>query len=174
MKAVTRRLLRLEARFGWTAAVPSVEEEIFERLAAGEWQSALKLLEPRERDLWLKRQSVDHRCVRPNRVRMDLTQVRETLEKSLGGLPPELRYDIARQLMEADIDLPLPGAADCAMARQHRNRRRAKREPGRGDRAGNGAEYSGASSRGAADSDDLDRKSTRLNSSHLVISYAGF
>jgi hypothetical protein len=32
------------------------------------------------------------------------TQVREALDKSLGGLPPELRYDIARQLMEADIE----------------------------------------------------------------------
>ena len=104
MKAVTRRLLRLEARFGWTAAVPSVEEEIFDRLAAGEWQSALKLLEPGERELWFKRQSVEHRCVRPNRVRMDLTHMRETLDRSLGGLPPELRYDIARQLLEADPD----------------------------------------------------------------------
>jgi hypothetical protein len=103
MKAVTRRLLRLEARFEWTAAVPSVEEEIFERLAAGEWQSALKLLEPRERDLWLKRQSVEPGSLRPKRVRMDLTQMRETLDQSLGGLPPELRYDIARQLMEAHL-----------------------------------------------------------------------
>jgi hypothetical protein len=58
MKAVARRLLRLEARFEWTAEDPSVSDEIFERLAAGEWQSALKLLEPGERDLWLKRQSV--------------------------------------------------------------------------------------------------------------------
>jgi hypothetical protein len=104
MKAVTRRLLRLEARFGWTAEVPSVSDEIYERLAAGEWQSALKLLEPRERDLWLKRQSVEHGSLRPKRVRIDLTQMRETLDKSLGGLPPELRYDIARQLMEADIE----------------------------------------------------------------------
>ena len=104
MKAVARRLLRLEARFGWTAAVPSVADEILERLAAGEWQSALKLLEPRERDLWLERQSFEHRCASPNRVLSDLTQVRKTLDKSLGGLPPELRYDIARQLLDADIE----------------------------------------------------------------------
>ena len=102
MRVVTRRLLRLEARFEWT--VPSVHDEIFERLAAGEWQSALKLLEPRERDLWLKGQSIEHRRLRPKRVRIDLTQMRETLDKSLGGLPPELRYDIARQLMEAGTD----------------------------------------------------------------------
>jgi hypothetical protein len=86
------------------AEVPSVAEEIFERLAAGEWQSALKLLEPRERDLWLKRKSVEHRRLRPKSARIDLTQMRETLDKSLGGLPPELRYDITRQLMEAGID----------------------------------------------------------------------
>jgi hypothetical protein len=102
MKAVARRLFRLEARFEWT--VPSVHDEIYERLAAGEWQSALKLLEPRERHLWLERQSVEHGSLRPKRVRIGLTQMRETLEKSLGGLPEELRYDIARRLMEADID----------------------------------------------------------------------
>src|SRR5450631_3504945 len=45
---MTGRVRRLEIRFGSTAAVPSVDEEIFERLAAGDWQSALKLLEPRE------------------------------------------------------------------------------------------------------------------------------
>jgi hypothetical protein len=101
MKAVARRLFRLEARFEWT--VPSVHDEIYERLAAGEWQSALKLLEPRERNLWQKRQSVEHGSLRPKRVRIDLTQVRETFDKSLGGLPEELRYDIARRLMEAAL-----------------------------------------------------------------------
>jgi hypothetical protein len=30
--------------------------------------------------------------------------MRKTLDKSLGGLPPELRYDIARQLLDADIE----------------------------------------------------------------------
>lgn len=104
IRSVDGRIRRLEVRFRLTAAVPSVSEEIFERLAAGEWQSALKLLEPRERDLWLEQQSVEHRCVRPNRVVSDLTQVRKTLENSLGGLPPELRYDIARRLLDADID----------------------------------------------------------------------
>jgi hypothetical protein len=102
MKAVTRRLLRLEAR--WRAVeVPSVSDEIYERLAAGEWQSALKLLEPGEGDLWLKRQSVEPGSLRPKSVRLDLTQIRETFDKSLGGLPEELRYDIARQLMEAAL-----------------------------------------------------------------------
>jgi hypothetical protein len=88
MKALTRRLLRLEGRFGWTAEVPSVSDEIYERLAAGEWQSALKLLEPRERDLWLKQQSIEYGSLRPKRVRIDLTQMRETLDKSLGGCRP--------------------------------------------------------------------------------------
>jgi hypothetical protein len=104
--SIAGRIRRLEVRFGWTVAAPSVDQEIFERLAAGEWQSALKLLEPGERDLWLKRQAVEHGIPRPKRVRMDLTQVRETLDKSLGGLPEELRYDIARRLMEADTDCP--------------------------------------------------------------------
>jgi hypothetical protein len=108
MRALTRRLLRLEVRFGWTDAIPLVSDEIYERLAAGEWQSALKLLEPRERDIWLKRQSGEHGSLRPRRVPIDLTQVRETLDRSLGGLPEELRYDIARQLLEADTDL-VPG-----------------------------------------------------------------
>jgi hypothetical protein len=45
MKAVIRRLRKLELRFGSTAAVPSAAEVIIERLVAGEWQSALKLLE---------------------------------------------------------------------------------------------------------------------------------
>jgi hypothetical protein len=95
-------------RFRWTAEFPSVSDEIYERPAAGEWQSALKLLEPRERGLWQKRQSVGHGSLRPKRVRIDLTQMRETLDKSLGGLPEELRYDIARRLLEADTDL-VPG-----------------------------------------------------------------
>ena len=103
--SIAGRIRRLEVRFGWTAEVPSVADEIFERLAAGEWQSGLQLLEPGERDLWLKRQAVEHGSLRPKRVRMDLTQVRETLEKSLGGLPEELRYDIARRLLDADTDL---------------------------------------------------------------------
>ena|ERR1017187_9296003 len=101
--SIAGRVRRLEARLGWKLSVPSVDEEIFGRFAAGDWQSALKLLEPRERDLWLERQSVEHRCASPNRILSDLTQVRKTLDKSLGGLPPELRYDIARQLLEADI-----------------------------------------------------------------------
>jgi hypothetical protein len=91
-----------------TAEVPSVSDEIFERLAAGEWQSALKLLEPRERDLWLEWQSVEHGRLRPKRARIDLTQMRETLDKSLDGLPAEVRYDIARQLMEADMTGEIP------------------------------------------------------------------
>ena len=102
--SIDGRIRRLEVRFGWTVAAPSVDGEIFERLAAGDWQTALKLLEPRGRDLWLERQSVEHRCASPNRVLSDLTQMRETLDRALGGLLPELRYDIARQLLDADIE----------------------------------------------------------------------
>jgi hypothetical protein len=106
MKAVTKRLLRLEVRFGWTAAVPSVDEEIFERLVAGEWQSALKLLEPRERELWKARQSIEYGGAGP-KERIDLmglTRLRQTLSSSLAGLPPEKRIDIARQLLAADTE----------------------------------------------------------------------
>ena len=83
-----------------------MDGEIFERLVAGEWQSALKLLEPRERDLWQKQRSGG---TGPNHVAhidfRDLTQLRRTLDKSLGGLPWEVREKIAQQLLAADTEL---------------------------------------------------------------------
>jgi hypothetical protein len=68
--------------------------------------SALKLLEPRERDLWKERQSVEYRGAGPKeRIDLtDLTRLRQTLSSSLAGLPPEKRFDIARQLLAADTD----------------------------------------------------------------------
>jgi hypothetical protein len=66
--SIAGRVRRLEVRFGSTAAVPSVEQEIFERLAAGKWESALELLEPRERQLWEQRQSIEYRRKGPNQM----------------------------------------------------------------------------------------------------------
>jgi hypothetical protein len=112
MKASIKRLLRLEVRFGWRAASPSVDEEIFGRLAAGDWQSALRLLEPRERHLWEERQSIGCRRKGPNHTAhfdfRDLSQLRQTLDKSLGGLPWEVRENIARQLLAADTESGIP------------------------------------------------------------------
>jgi hypothetical protein len=82
-----------------------VDEEIFERLAAGDWQSALKLLEPRERDLWQEQAPVEYRGAGPNHMAhfdfRDLTPLRRTLDKSLGGLPWEVRERVAQQLLAA-------------------------------------------------------------------------
>jgi len=107
--SITGRVRRLEARFFAKLPVPSVDEEIFERLVAGEWQSALRLLEPRVRQLWEERQSIEHRGTGPNHMAhfdfRDLTQLRKTLDKSLGGLPWEVREKIARQLLAADTEL---------------------------------------------------------------------
>ena len=110
MKAVAKRLLRLEVRFGSAGAVPSVEDAIFERLAAGEWQSALRLLEPRERDLWEERQSIERRGGGRNGMIdiRDLAGLRKTLDISLGGLPWEVRENIARQLLAADTESGIP------------------------------------------------------------------
>ncbi|MBZ5619283.1 MAG: hypothetical protein LAQ69_11260 [Acidobacteriia bacterium] len=108
MKAVAGRIRRLEVRFRSKAPVPSVEEAIVERLAAGDWQSALKLLEPRERDLWQERQSMEHRGRGPNRPIhidfTDLTRLRQTLSSSLADLPPKLREKMAQQLLAADTE----------------------------------------------------------------------
>jgi hypothetical protein len=107
--SIAGRVRRLEVRFGSTAAVPSVEQEIFERLAAGKWESALELLEPRERQLWEQRQSIEYRRKGPNQMAQidfrNLTQLRKTLDKSLGGLPWEVREHIAQQLLAADTEL---------------------------------------------------------------------
>ena len=108
MKNLSRRLARIEVRFGPMMEAarkvtdPFSPEAILVRLAAGEWQCALKLLE---------RQQCDRcRAWRPKpRDLLDiastnLTGLRQTLERSLGALPGELRYDIARQLLAADSD----------------------------------------------------------------------
>jgi hypothetical protein len=58
VKAVINRLRKLELGFGFTAAVPSVDEAIIGRLVAGEWQSALKLLEPQEQNVWQEQQPI--------------------------------------------------------------------------------------------------------------------
>ena len=51
----------------------------------------------------------------PNRVLdidfTNLTLLRETLSSSLAGLPPELRWNIARQLLAADTRGRLSNAA---------------------------------------------------------------
>jgi hypothetical protein len=84
-----------------------VDEAFLERLVAGEWQSALKLLEePREQDVWQEQQSTG-RSGRGPTGRIDfaltgLTRLRQTLSVSLADLVPELRFDIARRLLAAD------------------------------------------------------------------------
>jgi hypothetical protein len=112
MKTAVRRLRRLEIRFGVMTetmrnAVPSAADMIVERLAAGEWQCALKLLELPEQDVWQERQSSVHRTS-PSRMLdidfTDLTRLRQTLESSLADLPPELRFDIAQRLLDADTE----------------------------------------------------------------------
>jgi hypothetical protein len=113
MKTAVRRLRKLEIRFGVAneamrkVVVPSPAEMIIERLAAGEWQCALKLLELPEQDVWQEWQSSVHRTS-PSRMLdidfMDLSGLRQTLERSLGDLPPELRYDIARRLLDTDTE----------------------------------------------------------------------
>ena len=83
MKAAVRRLRKLETRFGVAneamrkAAVPSAAEMVIERLVAGEWECAMKLLEVPEQDVWQEWQSSVHRGTSPNRILdidfMDLT-----------------------------------------------------------------------------------------------------
>jgi hypothetical protein len=57
MNTAVRRLRKLEIRFGVAnevvrkAVVPSPADMIIERLVAGEWQCALKLLELPEQDV---------------------------------------------------------------------------------------------------------------------------
>ena len=101
-----RRLQKLELRFAALvdavreAADPFSDEAIYLRLAAGEWQCALKLLERQRCDRcrdWRPepRERLDSRFT-------DLGHLRETLERSLGALPDELRFDIARRLLLAE------------------------------------------------------------------------
>jgi hypothetical protein len=110
--SIAGRVRRLEARFYAKFPVPSVDEQIFRRLAAGEWQSAMKLLEPRERQLWEERQSIEDGGIGPNRMThidfTNLTQLRKTLDKSLGGLSWEVREKIAQQLLAADTEARRP------------------------------------------------------------------
>jgi hypothetical protein len=108
VKAVISRLRKLERRFGFTVAAPSVDEAIIERLVAGEWQSALKLLaEPQEQDVWQEQQSMGRSDRGPTgRIGFaltGLTRLRQTLSVSLADLPAELRFDIAQRLLAADI-----------------------------------------------------------------------
>ena len=67
----------------------------------------MRLLELPEQDVWQEWQSSVHRTS-PSRMLdidfMDLSRLRQTLENSLGDLPPELRQTIARRLLEADTD----------------------------------------------------------------------
>jgi len=112
MKAAVRRLRKLETRFGVAneamrkAAVPSAAEMVIERLVAGEWECAMRLLELPQQDVWQEWQSSTRTA--PNRMVdidfTDLTRLRQTLESSLADLPPELRWKIARQLLDADTE----------------------------------------------------------------------
>ena len=111
MKTAVRRLQKLEFRFGVTreaTAAPSAGQAIIGMLAAGEWQCALQLLERRDLDARQEKQLIEHWGADPNgRIDlgvMGLTRLRQTLERSLSDLPPELRYDIARRLLEADTE----------------------------------------------------------------------
>jgi len=109
LKAVVRRLHKLEDQFGLEtvpkAAVPSASDVIIERLVAGDWECALKLMELPEEAALQEWQSID-RSTGPNRrIDIDLTdmvQVRQAVESSLGDLPPERRWEIARKLLAAD------------------------------------------------------------------------
>jgi hypothetical protein len=100
----------LSFRFGVTreATAPSADQAIIAMLAAGEWQCALRLLERRDLDVRQEQQLIKQRGADPNgRIDlgiMGLTRLRQTLERSLSDLPPELRYDIARRLLEADTE----------------------------------------------------------------------
>jgi len=107
MKNLERRLARIEVRFGSMIEATRKVADLFSpeaillRLAAGEWQCALNLL---------KRQHCD-RCQvwRPEpRDLIDipftgLTRLRQMLERSLGALPDELRFEIAHQLLATDV-----------------------------------------------------------------------
>ena len=83
-------------------ADPFSPEAVVMRLAAGEWQCALKLLERQQCDVcrdchpdprdWT---SVDL---------TDLSSMRLALSNSLGGLPWEVRADIAQKLLAADAE----------------------------------------------------------------------
>ena len=109
LKAVVRRLHKLEDQFGLEtvpkAAVPSASDVIIERLVAGDLECALKLMELPEEAALQEWQSID-RSTGPNRrIDIDLTdmvQVRQAVESSLGDLPPERRWEIARKLLAAD------------------------------------------------------------------------
>ena len=113
MKAAVRRLRKLEFRFGVAreATVQSADQAIIAMLAAGEWQYVVKLLELTEQDVLEGWQSNVHRTS-PTRMLdidfTDLSRVRQTLERSLSDLPPELRYDIARRLLDADMESAQP------------------------------------------------------------------
>jgi hypothetical protein len=86
----------------------SVEEAVVQMLAAGDWQCALKLLEQGQGDAGHGRELIEHWRAGTNGL-IDigfrgLTRIRQTLESSLADLPPELRWTIARRMLEADTE----------------------------------------------------------------------
>ena len=93
---------------------PSVAQLVVWRLAAGDWQSALTLLDGREWDVWLERYLIEQRSVGPNGPNdifaagfTDLTRLRQSLADSLADLAPELRWTIARRLLTAGTNIAL-------------------------------------------------------------------
>jgi hypothetical protein len=112
MKTVDRRIRILKLRFGMNVeatrnAVPTAPQMMVERLVAGEWECALKLLELPGQNVWQEWQSSVQLGTSPNRMHdidfRDLTSMRQKLTSSVADLPPELRWEIARQLFAADI-----------------------------------------------------------------------
>ena len=112
MKTVATRLYKLEVRFGVEAmrraAAPSADEMIFERLVAGEWECAMKLLELPEQDPLKEWESNGPRAtglIRELDIDFrNLPLLRQTFSRSLADLPPELRWDIPQKLIEADAE----------------------------------------------------------------------
>ena len=115
MKTVVRRIRKLEvARFRCACETMrkdsdlSADEAVVQMLAAGDWQCALELLEQGEGDVWHQRELIEHwRAGTSGLIDIDfrdLTRLRQTLENSLADLPPELRWTIARRLLEADTE----------------------------------------------------------------------
>jgi hypothetical protein len=98
-RSIAGRVRKLEVRFCGGQAITAVELEVVERLAAGEWQSALKLLEPEEKARW----EAAHKGERLLRTTdHDLAELRRRAIAALAPLSQEQRAVIARRLMESD------------------------------------------------------------------------
>ena len=86
------------------SAVLSAADAVVQMLAAGDWQCALELLEQEEEHL--RRKLIENWTAgRDDLIALDftdLTQLHRTIESSLAGLAPELRWKIARKLLEAN------------------------------------------------------------------------